>query len=55
MFEKNLFGFFVSGVLFALFAKLLKLKTSLQRFLVFVRKIIRLFALGAFQFDEVVL
>ena len=43
------------GVLTAPLAMLLKLQSSLKRFLILVRIIIRALAFGTFEFDEIVL
>lgn len=45
----------MGNVLAAQFAKLLNLKTGLNGLLVLVGVVVHLFAIGALQFDEVVL
>jgi len=55
LWEIFLFGFFVHGVLLAVLAELLELKTLFQRFLVLSAVIVDAFAFGALKFDEVIL
>jgi len=52
---KKLLRFFVEFVLFAPFAKLFELETLFVGFFIFTRIIIHVFALGALEFDKIIL
>jgi len=51
----NLFGFFVSRMLFAVLAELIQFESIFKSLFIFCGKIVHSFALFAFQLDHVVL